>query len=89
MQKLIITIFLSVVSFHLFAQTKADNILLKNYRPVSIYKTPTANIQKASFPVIDMHSHDYVDTKNDVDDLVKLMNKMNIKQMILARNKQY
>lgn len=85
MQKLIATIFFSAVGFHLFAQNKADNILLKNYRPVSIYKTPTANIQKASFPVIDMHSHDYVKTKNDVDDLVKLMDKMNIqKTMILT-----
>jgi hypothetical protein len=66
----------------LFAQD-ADNILLKNYRPVSIYKTPTANIQRASFPVIDMHSHDYVETKNDVDDLVKLMDKMNIKKTMI------
>jgi predicted TIM-barrel fold metal-dependent hydrolase len=83
MQKLIVTIFFAVISFHLFAQSKADNILLKNYRPVSIYKTPTANIQKASFPVIDMHSHDYVHTKNDVDDLVKLMDKMNIKKTMI------
>lgn len=83
MQKLIVTILLAVVSFHLLAQNKADNILLKNYRPVSIYKTPTANIQKASFPVIDMHSHDYVRTKNDVDDLVKLMDKMNIKKTMI------
>ncbi len=83
MKKFIVTIFVAVVSFHLFAQSKADNILLKNYRPVSIYKTPTANIQKASFPVIDMHSHDYVHTKNDVDGLVKLMDKMNIKKTMI------
>ena len=83
MQKIFVTIFVALVSFHLFAQSKADSILLKNYRPVSIYKTPTANIQKASFPVIDMHSHDYVHTKNDVDDLVKLMDRMNIKKTMI------
>src|SRR5690242_8538373 len=84
MRKLSITICLTLIAYNLFAQN-ADNILLKNYRPVSIYKTPTANIQRASFPVIDMHSHDYVETKNDVDDLVKLMDKMNVrKTMILT-----
>jgi predicted TIM-barrel fold metal-dependent hydrolase len=74
--------FLLIFTTGSFAQN-ADNILLKNYRPVSIYKTPTANIQRASFPVIDMHSHDYVETKNDVDDLVKLMDKMNIKKTMI------
>jgi len=59
MRKLSITICLALIAYNLFAQN-ADNIVLKNYRPVSIYKTPTANIQRASFPVIDMHSHDYV-----------------------------
>ena len=34
-------------------------------------------------PVI-MHSHDYVRTKNDVDDLVKLMDKMNIKKTMIV-----
>ncbi|MGN6247662.1 MAG: amidohydrolase family protein [Ginsengibacter sp.] len=59
-----------------------DEILLKDYKPVSIYHTPKANIQKASFPVIDMHSHNYVPEK-DLDDLVKLMDKMNIQKVII------
>lgn len=62
-----------------FAQTKTENILLRNYRPVSIYKTPTADIKKAAFPVIDMHSHDYMQTQKDIDDWVNLMDKMNIR----------
>jgi len=83
MKKIFVTTFFAAISFQLFAQTNADNLLLKNYRPVSIYKTPTANIQRASFPVIDMHSHDYVETKNDVDNLVKLMDKMNVKKAMI------
>ena len=82
MKKYCITIFIAAVSFHLLAQNAGD-LLLKNYKPVSIYKTPTANIQRASFPVIDMHSHDYVETKDDVDDLVKLMDKMNVKKTMI------
>ena len=34
----------------------ADNILLKNFRPVSIYKIPVTNITKAKYPVVDFHS---------------------------------
>jgi predicted TIM-barrel fold metal-dependent hydrolase len=81
MKKFFVIVFLAA-NFHLFAQN-ADNLLLKNYKPVSIYKTQTANITKAAFPIVDMHSHDYVETKNDVDDLVKLMDKMNIKKTMI------
>ena len=64
---------------------KAGDIKLKDYRPVSIYKTPTANIKKAKYPAYDMHTHDYVKTKGEVDDWVKLMDEMNVaKSMILS-----
>ena len=83
MRRLTHTIIFASLSFLSFAQKKADSLLLNNYKPVSIYKTPIANIQRASFPVIDMHSHDYVETKTDVDDLVKLMDKMNVKKTMI------
>jgi len=83
MLKTFYTFFFMAFASNLLAQ-KPDEILLKDYRPVSIYHTPVANIQRASFPVIDMHSHNYVDAKG-VDALVKLMDKMNIqKTMILS-----
>ena len=46
----------------LFAQTGPDNLLLKNYRPKSIYKVPVTDIKKAKYPAIDMHSHAYTKT---------------------------
>lgn len=61
----------------------ANEILLKNYRPVSIYKTPEANISKAAFPVIDMHSHDYAETQEDIDNWVKTMDTLGIHKTIL------
>jgi predicted TIM-barrel fold metal-dependent hydrolase len=68
-----------------YAQTKADSLLLKNYQPISIYKTPTANIKKAAFAIIDMHSHNYAETSADIDQWVKTMDKLNIeKTMILS-----
>jgi len=34
-----------------------ETILLKDYRPKSIYKIPVTEVLKARYPVIDMHSH--------------------------------
>lgn len=34
-----------------------DRLLLKDYRPKSIYKIPTTEITKARFPVMDLHCH--------------------------------
>lgn len=65
------------------AQTRADSLLLNNYRPVSIYKTPIANIQKAAFPIIDMHSHDYAQTPKEIDAWIKLMDKMNVQKTVI------
>jgi uncharacterized protein len=63
----------------------AQDLLLKNYRPVSIYKTAHANITKAAFPIIDMHSHDYALTQQEIDTWVKNMDSIGIeKTMILS-----
>lgn len=84
MFKTLYAFFFALITTHSFAQNP-DEILLKDYWPVSIYHSPTANIQKASFPIIDIHSHDYVTAEN-VDALVKLMDKMNIhKTLILSK----
>jgi hypothetical protein len=34
-----------------------DKLLLKDYRPKSIYKIPKTEVSKAKFPVIDVHCH--------------------------------
>ena len=43
-----------------------EHILLKNWQPESIYKIPVTNVQKAKFPVIDMHAHNYTHSAEDV-----------------------
>lgn len=37
------------------AQTPPERLLLKDYNPKSIYKVPVTTIEKAKYPVIDMH----------------------------------
>ena len=34
-----------------------DNLKVKDFKPVSIYKVPQSKILKAKYPVIDFHSH--------------------------------
>jgi len=74
----------TVVTIPCFAQ-HADELKLKDYHPVSIYKTKQVFIQKAKYPVIDFHSHDYPKTDAEVDAWVKTMDATGIaKTMILS-----
>ncbi|HET8823906.1 MAG TPA: twin-arginine translocation signal domain-containing protein, partial [Terriglobales bacterium] len=43
-----------------------ENILLKDYKPKSIYKIPITEVPKAKFPAIDMHSHPYAKTAQEI-----------------------
>src|SRR4051812_6674166 len=60
-------------SLPVFSQD-VDNLKLKDFRPVSIYKVPVSKIEKAKFPVIDFHSHDDQKTTADIDKWVQTMN---------------
>jgi len=61
----------------------SNTLLLKNYKPVSIYKTPVTAINKAAFPVIDMHSHPYAASDKEIDDWVKIMDSVGIQKTVL------
>src|SRR5260370_21285841 len=62
-----------------------ETILLKDYRPKSIYKIPVSEIPKAKFPVIDMHSHPYAKTAQEIEAWVGNMDDVGIeKTMILT-----
>jgi len=65
-----------------FAQN-VDTLKLKDFRPVSIYKIPQTKVERAKYPIIDFHSHDYPKTDAEVDDWVKRMDKMNIAKTLI------
>jgi len=60
-----------------------DDLKLKDFRPVSIYKTPQTKVERARYPVIDFHSHDYPKSDEQVDDWVKTMDKVGIAKSII------
>lgn len=76
--------FFSILSFSVFAQEEAvDQLLLKNYRPVSVYAIPVTIPDKAKFPVIDMHSHPYAESVAELDAWVKTMDQVGITRTII------
>src|ERR1700733_762566 len=66
----------------LFCQNP-DELKLKNYHPVSIYKIPETRVEHAKFRVIDMHSHDYPKSDADVDKWVRTMDEAGIEKTII------
>ena len=60
-----------------------DTILLKDYRPESIYKIPVTEIAKAKFPIIDMHSHPYAKTTREIEEWVRNMDEVGIEKTII------
>ncbi len=65
--------------------TDPNQILLKDYKPVSIYKIPVTTVTKARHQIIDMHTHPYAKTPEEVDRWVEIMDAAGIeKSVILA-----
>ena len=80
----LVSLLLTVVAGH--GQTP-EQILLKDYRPRSIFKIPETRVEKAKYAIIDAHSHNYARTDADVDRWVQTMDSAGIeKTPILTGN---
>lgn len=58
-------------------------ILLKDYRPQSIFKVPVTQINKAKFPIIDMHSHPYPKSEAEIATWLKNMDEVNVEKTLI------
>jgi predicted TIM-barrel fold metal-dependent hydrolase len=56
---------------------------LSHYRPESLYNIPVTRIEKAAFPVIDMHSHDYARSAEEIDAWVSTMKRVGIEKTVI------
>lgn len=74
------------VALNIAAQsTPPDQLLLKDYKPKSIYKIPETKVEKARYPAIDMHAHVYAMDNAQVDAWVKTMDEVGLaKSIVLA-----
>lgn len=78
--------FIPVLVVALAITCHAQDVLdlkLKDYRPQSIYKIPVTTITKSKFAAIDMHSHDFARTDDDVTRWVKTMDEKGIQKTVI------
>ncbi len=82
-------LFLSFIILIVFAGFKPcsaqdpTQLKLKDFRPKSIYHVPVTTIKKAKFPAIDMHSHVFAQTDQEVAKWVKTMDQAGIEKTII------
>jgi predicted TIM-barrel fold metal-dependent hydrolase len=66
-----------------FGQTPPDRLLLKDFRPHSIYNIPVTNGRVYNLPVIDMHSHAYASSEAELATWVETLKRKNIRKTII------
>jgi len=64
-------------------QDSAEKILLKDYRPKSLYRVPVTEVVKAKFPIIDMHSHPYAKTPEEITQWLRNMDEVGVEKTII------
>jgi len=81
--RLVFILIISLVNVTIYPQTNPDSLLLKDYRPKSIYKVPVNKPKKSIFPIIDVHSHPYAKTDAEIEQWVKTMDEVGVEKTIL------
>ncbi len=79
----LLTLFAAAMTPFLQAQTNPDQLLLKDYKPRSIFKIPETQVDKARYAAIDVHSHNYARTDADVERWVKAMDEVGIQETVI------
>jgi predicted TIM-barrel fold metal-dependent hydrolase len=62
---------------------KAEGLKLSEHRPVSLHKSSGASPTQARFPLIDLHSHAYPKSEDDLDRWVETMDALNIDKSVI------
>ena len=65
------------------AAPSPDTILLKDYRPRSLYKIPVTTVPKARYPLIDMHAHPYAANADVVRRWLAVMDEAGIAKAVI------
>ena len=60
-----------------------ETLLLKDYRPKSVYNVPQTAVDKAMYPVIDMHTHDYAKNPEQVAEWIRSMDESGVEKAIV------
>ncbi|MCK5344537.1 MAG: amidohydrolase family protein [Candidatus Heimdallarchaeota archaeon] len=59
------------------------NILLKDFKPISLYNIPKTEVAEAMYPIIDAHSHVYAQSGEEITNWVKTMDEIGVEKTIV------
>ncbi len=65
------------------AEKSVEDLKLSDYEPVSIYNIQRTEVEKAKYPVIDMHSHPYAKSREELDQWVITMDEAGIDKTVV------
>jgi predicted TIM-barrel fold metal-dependent hydrolase len=60
-----------------------ETLLLKDFRPQSVYKIPQTTVSKAKYPAIDMHAHAYARTPERLAEWIRVMDEAGIAKAVV------
>ncbi len=75
-------ILVALLSTSLSAQNSLD-INLADFKPEVAYQLPRTQVDKARYPVIDMHSHPYAKNQQELDAWVRTMDEVGIDKTVI------
>lgn len=64
-------------------ENAVENLLLKDHQPISLYKGNEHPVEKAAFPVIDMHAHPYAKSEEELEEWVAIMDRVGIEKTVI------
>lgn len=68
---------------HTLTEDLSSSLLLRDYRPQSIFNIPVSHVERAMYPVIDMHAHDYASDAEGVENWIRTMDQVGIEKTIV------
>ena len=82
MKRYILAVLLIAVNCTIL-KAQADSILLNQYRPKVIHNVAVTQVNEAAFSAIDVHSHPYANTLEEVERWVQNMDAVNIERTVI------
>ncbi|MEC7771774.1 MAG: amidohydrolase family protein [Bacteroidota bacterium] len=76
-------ILLLCIGFGIFSSRAQEDILLKDYRPKSVYNIQKTLVSRAKYPVIDVHSHPYASSDEEIEEWIKTMDAKGIEKTLI------
>jgi hypothetical protein len=65
------------------AEDDPSAILLRDFKPRVLHRVPVTTVEKARYPIIDVHSHAYARTPEQIDRWVRTKDEVGIERTIL------